>query len=265
MGRFETKKKKKKSGTKGIIPVLCVLALIAAMAVYVIPQVMQGLLGTKEDLPEEQTEVLSVTEPAEGTDVAVTQEPTVSGVNYPMELEGGCLVLENMLEYEGMNPDCGLETGSSIASVILQNVSDKYLSEATLTMELSDGNAVAFYISDLPAGKSAVAFATDNTQLKQGVVCTDVYCEAAWKPMAETESDVVSVSVDGITMTIKNNTAREIPALTIYYRDIFDEPYFGGKSYQCNVNNLPANGTAAVEALDSILGLIEVVRVEVRE
>lgn len=74
-----------------------------------------------------------------------------------------------------------------------------------------------------------------------------------------------SECTDGTTVTITNNTAQGIPVLTVYCRDPFGEEYFGGKAYEYTVNNLSVNGTVTVEALDSILGLPEVVRIAVRE
>lgn len=260
MGKFETKKKKKKSGAKTAALILGILALAAVMVLFVMPRILYRLSGEAEELPEEQTVQTEIS--GENAAAESIAEMSASGVEYPVKLENGQLVLENLFQYEGINPDCGLESGRNTAAVTLRNVSDAYLSEAALTLELSDGRTAEFYVTDLPAGKAVNAFAADNAQLEGEVLCVDVRCEASWEPMEETIPEAVSYAVDGITIAITNNTAQEIPELRVYCRDLFGDAYFGGKTQEYTVNNVPANGTVTVEAQSSLMGLIEVVRVE---
>ena len=244
--------------------ILGTLALVAAMALCVMPQVLYRLSGEAEEMPVDQTEdTVAVTET--GTVAEVVVVPTVSSVTYPVELEGGRLTLENLFEFEGINPDCNYEPGESIASVTLRNSSEAYLTEAKLTLLLADGGTIEYLVTDLPAGKSAMAFALDNFQWREDTVCVEVSCSAVWDEDFSGIPDEVTVSAEGTTVTITNNTAQDIPALTVYCRDPFIEEYFGGKAYEYTVNNLFANGQATVEALDCIMGQAEVVRIAIHE
>jgi len=260
MGKY-VKKKEKKSRGKAVVLILCGLVLAAFLVLHVMPRVLYYLSGEEETPVTEQIGELEA--PAEPV---LTEGPTemVPGVEYPVELETG-LILDSLFQFEGLNPDCGMESGSAIASVTLQNVSESFLAQAQLELELADGRIVEFSVTNLPAGKTAMAFALDNAQLGETDVCVNASCTAVWDSAVEAAPEGVSVSAEGTTITITNNTAQDIPELRVYCRDPFDATYFGGKAQEYIVNTLSANGTATVEAQDSILGLIEVVRVEISE
>ena len=266
MGKYEAKKTKRrkkrkarKSGIKTIAVVLGVLILTAVLVLFVMPQVLYRLSGDEDVTATEQVEVVGT------VDLPEITEEQIPSVEYPVELEDGKLILEDLFQFEGMNPDCGMETGGSIASVTVYNASDAFLTEARLSLELADGKVVEFTVTDLPAGKKTMAFALDNTQLTERSVCVAVSGSAKWDNQADTMPQGISVFADGTTLTVTNNTAQEIPVLTVSCRDPFDESYFGGKAQKYIISNIPANGTATVEAQDSILGLPEVVRIAAEE
>lgn len=265
MGKFEKKKtRKKKKAWKGFVIALALAMILSALALFVVPQVLYRLSGEAEEMPVDQIEdTVTVTETVAVAEVVAV--PTVSGVTYPVELEGGRLILENLFEFEGINPDCNYEPGESIASVTLRNTSECYLTEVKLTLLLADGGMIEYLLTDLPAGKTAMAFALDNYQLREDTVCVEAFCSAVWDEDFSGIPDGVTVSAEGTTVTITNNTAQDIPALTVYCRDPFIEEYFGGKAYEYTVNNLFANGQATLEALDCIMGQAEVVRIAIHE
>ena len=258
MGKY-TRKKEKKSGIKIAALIVCGLVLTAVLILYVMPRVLYSLSGEAETQVTEQNELLADTIPAE------TTGETIPGVEYPVELEDGRLILTSLFQFEGLNPDSNMESGNDIASVTLQNVSGDFLAEARLALELADGSTVEFHVTNLPAGREVMAFAVDNTQLDGDWRCVAVSCDAVWSTMAEAMPEAVTAVADGMTITVTNNTAQEILALTVYCRDPLDESYFGGKAQEYIVNNLPANGTVTAEALDSFLGLPEVVCVVIHE
>lgn len=267
MGAFE-KKKKKGSGAMIAAVILTVIVLAAVLVMYILARDMEP--GEPDRLPEETlpktTEQMTQTEePSTGAPTEVTEETAAPGADYPAELEDGRLILESLFQFDGMNPDCNMENGSSIAAVILENASEEFLLEARLELELADGTAVEFFVTNLPAGKKTMAFSVDNTMLDEDAVCVNVSCDAVWGKTAEAMPETVSVSVDGTAITVRNLTDQEIPALTVYCRDPFNESYFGGKTQEYTINNLSANGTVTVQALESIMGLTEVVRIVIHE
>ena len=255
MGKYEKTRKKKSGAKRGLIPVLLLL-LVVLLGLFVMPQVLYRISGEAETVT-----TMEATEVQTGETGAAAA--AVPAVQFPLELENGALTIESLFQYDGINPDCGNEEGKNIASITVKNTSGKYLAEAKIELELGDGTQASFVISHLPAGKSAMAFATDNTAMDSSDICVNADCTALWLEVAELLPETVTVSLDGTTITLKNNTAQEIPELIIYCRSPFDEEYFGGIAYEYTVNNLPANGTTTVEALDCILGLAEVVRIAV--
>lgn len=255
--RTENKKPKKH------FPVIAIflVVILALAAVFLLPRDTSGdvsdpVAGTgQQALPTREQPAIS-TEPVE------TQQLTV---DFPLTLEDGKLEVENIFQYEGINPDCDFEDGTDVASIMLKNLSEDYLAEAKITLELVDGTALNFVVNDLPAGKTVMAFSVDNTSVEADVECVSAVCTASWDSELVALPDAVSVSVDGVAITVTNNTDQDISELVIYCRCPLDEDYFGGLAYPYTINDLSANGSATVEAWDCILGMAEVVRIAVNQ
>lgn len=243
------------------------LILVMAMIVALLP-VMAGCAndqnpeGTEVGTTAQQTEPR--TEPATAADTQPA-ENLLPALEYPLMLENGKLKIENLFQYEGLNPDCGLEDGKDVASIMLRNLSGEYLEKADITLTLVDGTVVNFTVNDLPAGKTVMAFSVDNTPAEENASCADASCTASWSSETVLLPEGIGVAVDGVTITVTNNTGSDISELVIYCRCPLDEEYFGGIAYQYTINDLPANESATVEAWDCILGMAEVVRIAVNQ
>lgn len=241
--------------------VVTVVVLAALLAVFVMPQVLYGA-------PEETTGPKNGTTVPPETTTAPQQQTVPAGaeMELPLELENGALVVKSLFQYDGINPDCENQEAKDIASITLTNSSGSWLRSAQITLTLSDGTRVPFLVTDLPAGSSALAFAADNAAMAANAAIVDVTCEAEWDETADPLPEGISVSVDGVAITLTNRTGQQIPQLTVTCRMPMSEAeYFGGISYEYTVNDLPADGTVTVEAWDCILGMTEVVRVAVNQ
>lgn len=247
----------KKRPGRVVLAAVLILAVVAALAAaYVVflhpgdkPDVGEGTaLGQTQNVTE------NVTEPA-------TEKETLPALEYPLILEDGKLEITNLFQYEGMNPDCNLEEGKNVASVMLKNTSNAYLEEAHITLTLVDGTELNFTVTDLPAGRTVMAFEVSNIAAEENARCADVVCSASWAEGIVALPEDISVAVDGVCVTVTNNTGHDISQLVIYCRCPLDEDYFGGIAYQYTINDLPANENATIEAWDCILGIAEVVRV----
>ena len=216
---------------------------------------------TGQETKPEQTQTGNATGSVTGQETKPAQ--TLPALEYPLILEDGKLEIENLFQYEGMNPDCDYEEGKDVASLMLRNISDAYLEEADITLTLVDGTVVRFHVDDLPAGKTAMVFERSNASAEENAACADAVCTASWSGKIKVLPEDLPVSVDGVTVTVTNSTGHDISELVIYCRCPMDEEYFGGIAYQYIINNLPANESATVEAGDCILGMTEVVRIAV--
>lgn len=184
-------------------------------------------------------------------------------LSFPLTLAEGKLELGNLFSATGINPDDGNREGADIAAISLTNTEAVMLAGADITAVLEDGTELRFRIADLPAGKTAMAFSTESSPLPGGAVCVDVICEAVWYETAQTMPQGVSAAAEGMMVTITNHTARDIPELIVYCRTPLGEEYFGGIVYEYPVTDLPANGSTTILAADCIMGMAEVVRIEI--
>lgn len=279
MGKFEKKKAKSR------LP----LAVIGVVTLAVLALVMLPRIGGESgrDLPNPETLPAGhpsaastetpgnpgseeIVETAPAPTAASIPEPeetspiSIPEVSWPVPVEDGKLEIGNLFQSTGFNPDFGNEDGKDIATLTLTNTSELLLTEAKITVKLADSTEITFLATHLPAGKTALVFSVDNTTLEDGAVCVDITCEAAWDEMSLAMPTGVTASADGMTVTVDNNTAKDIPELIIYCRTPLGEEYFGGIAYAYTIYDLPANGSITLEAEDCIMGLAEVVRIEIK-
>ena len=270
MGKYENKnpaatgakkqqKRQQKTSTQIVLVVVLSVFLAALLMMFVVPQMLYRFSGQESD-PE-----LDVTEEAEEPEETlpeITYSPE-DVLNFPAMLEDGKLEIESLFSFSGINPDSGNQEGDDLATITLKNTSDTYMEQAVIQATLLDGTECTFVATDLPAGKSTMAFATGNTFLAPENSCVVLSCEASFTELEPW--DQLSVSTVGTTVTLENNSGEDLTNIDVYCRDVFGESYFGGITYKHTISNLPANQTATVDVTDSLLGMVEVVRIAINE
>lgn len=263
MAKYLKKKEKKKPKAWRIVLLVVLVIALAAFAVFVMPRLLYSLSGGGEDTTPEQTDTRSA---LSGTDAPEpTLEPSVSTVQFPLSVDNGRLEIGSLFQFSGINPDCGNREGTDVAAIELKNVSDTYLAEAKLLLTLADGVRLNFLVRDLPAGKSVMAFSTENLSLPADAACQEARCEAVYDAAAQAEYPGLSVSAAGTLVTLTNTSGEDLFEIVVYCRSTLGEDSFGGITYQYTVNNLPAGESTAVDAVDCILGMAEVVRIAVND
>lgn len=191
--------------------------------------------------------------------------PIEKEIAFPLSLEDGKLEIDSLFQFDGINPDCDNQEDGNIASISLTNHSDNYLESAEIEIYSNSGKKLQFVVKDIPAGKKAMAFATDNTTVETDESYGDVTCEVIFNEEASINEEKVSFSVEGTQITLKNKTNVKLNNLVVYCHSTLGDQYFGGITYIYNINELAENETIAIDATDCILGLAEVVRIEVDE
>lgn len=259
MGKFE-QKKKQPVGLLAAAAVLLVI-VVAGIVLFVLPQVAE-----KE--PKEETAASTSSRQTEPQSAETTAQEsplsTAPALEFPISLAEGKLTLESLFQFDGFNPDSDNAEGKNIASILLRNVSEEYLTEAHITVKLADGTELGFTVTELPAGKSVMAFSVENQSIAADAVCIDAACEPAFNSEADA-ADKVTAEVNGLQITLTNNTDATLEEIVVYCRCPFGEDYFGGIAYRYTVNDLPAGESTTVDAVDCILGMAEVVRIAVNE
>lgn len=254
MGKYQ---KKKKSVLPAVLAgILIVLALGAALWFFLPRDEQQVPAQTTGNAAENMQPVHTTA--AAATQPTATAVPTLS---FPMTLEGGNLELQSLFQFTGINPDAANQECTDVASIQLANTSDRHLNQAKITLTLSDGTALNFTVTDLPAGTSAMAFSTENTAIGSSPSCVDAVCQTEFAQNDALSEEQVSASVNGVTVTLTNHTGEDLSNLVVSCRSPFGESYFGGIAYSYTVQTLPAYGSTTVDAWDCILGLAEVVRI----
>ena len=219
----------------------------------------ETIAPTVQTEPEQTEEVTFPTAPEQ---TAPTEPTETVPELFPMELEGGRLTAHSLFPYSGMNPDANLAFGEDIAGLQLTNTSDEHMALAELTAVLEDGTELCFRVEDLPPGMSAMVFDPAQTALAGDLSCVDLYGFAEFEedPM---QPELVAVSIDGIAITLKNVSGRDLTDLRIACHGLLDGSCFGGTTYIYDVASLPAGAVTVINAVDCILGETRVVRVEI--
>lgn len=239
------KNEKKRKAAGRIALVAGAVVVVVLLALFVMPRALYRLRG--ED----------------AADVSAADDQLM--VTFPMDVEGGKLRVENLVPFDGWNPDSGDQSGTNIAAIVVTNLSDTYLARGDIAITTDDGQTLHFILTDVPAGASVMAFDTDNATVGMDTVCGALTCQAQFDDAASLMADGVAVSVTGSHITLENNTEKDIANLVVYCHGLLGDQYFGGITYTYTVDNLAAGGTAGLDADDCALGLVEVVRVTANE
>ena len=181
-------------------------------------------------------------------------------IDFPYPLEGGKLVVNSLFQASIENPDCNNEIGENTASLEIVNQSDEYCDEAEISVKMQDGSQYTFKIFDVPAGKSVWAFDLGNQTLAQEGQCKKIDSTATFAEMPEVPEGIEYETNDTV-ITIRNQSEQNIENLSMYYHCLFDEAYYGGKSYCKNIKSLPAGQAVQLQTDECYMGTAEVVKI----
>lgn len=235
------------------LPFLLILALCLTGCAQ--PQGGTPTDGSAETTAPETT--APVTEPSAEVP---TEEPTQPQLAFPEDLGSG-LQADSLILYSGPNPDNDWEEGTNIGTLNLTNSGSAYLVSAILTATMSDGSELHFTITDLPAGKSCMAFEVENGTIPQGVYCVTISCVPEFAEDAGIGPEQVAAEAQGMQVTLTNLTDSDIGPLSVRCRCMLEGTYFGGIASVLPVGSIPAGESAELFAVDCFLGDAEVVRI----
>lgn len=254
MGRYEREQKKH---SRKWIWIIGLLIFAGLLVLFVMPQILYRM-NHEESLQETEAQYQAAETLLSAEDSPAGHEMENITV-FPAMLDEGNIEVESLFQFSGVNPDAGNQDVTDVASIVVTNTSDKYLREATVTATLASGAEMSFVVCDMPAGTSAMAFSIHNDNLLETDVCVSLTATADFETLPV--QNYADISVDGTTVTVTNTSSEELNEIDVYYRDVFGEKYFGGKTYIYTIEQLSAGESTAFTAEESLLGVIEVVRV----
>ena len=235
-------------------------------------------MGTEPELSTEpvqtepvQTEPAMTAEPAQ-TEPAETEPepeqtvaPTEAPQVFPVLLEDGMLTVQSIFQYSGMNPDADLAFGENIAGLQIVNTSEYHLALAELAAVLDDGTILSFRVEDVAPGMGVMAFSLEHGSVVDPDRCVEVYGYADFEDGDPLRGDLVEIRVDGIAITVTNVSGMDLTELDIICHGILDGNAFGGRTYTYRITSLASGAGTTVYAMDCILGMTQVTRVELSE
>ncbi len=192
--------------------------------------------------------------------IGIGSKMSQKAIEFPYELEGGKLVVNSLFQASIENPDCNNEIGENTASLEIVNQSDEYCDEAEISVKMQDGSQYTFKIFDVPAGKSVWTFDLGNQTLAQDGQCKKIDSTATFAEMPGVP-DGIEYEANDTVITIRNRSEQNIDNLSMYYHCLFDEVYYGGKSYCKNIKSLPAGQAVQLQTDECYMGTAEVVKI----
>lgn len=173
----------------------------------------------------------------------------------------GRLVIESLFQLSSINPDCNDEMGEDVASLQIENASDEYLKSADIQVLLHDGTEFKFHMEDVPAGKKVLAFELENQVYDKKSGVKDITVEAEYSAEASLMEGQVSASVDEAGLKLENTSGEALQNLTVKYHCLFEEMYYGGRSYAKTIESLAPGESTVVDTSECYLGEAAVVSI----
>ena len=230
----------------------------------VTPQTDQPFSDTSAD--EKTSGQSGASAPAQSGSVSdgkTDADPKYPEVTFPVQLISGRLEISSVFQFTGVNPDCGGETGSNIAAIQVRNISGRHLTEARITLTLTDRSRVEFRVKDLPDGESAMIFSPENISMNSHSVFMKAHSKAEFAEEPPLEAERVQTQVNGRMVTVTNQTDRPLKNVTVYCHCVLGGDCFGGLTYAYRIAEIPARGSRTVDAADCFQGKPEVVRIQI--
>ncbi|MGM9637441.1 MAG: hypothetical protein ACI3YK_05575 [Eubacteriales bacterium] len=241
--------------------------LAVLLAILMLLTLSSACKSKSSDGTDDSVQETTTTDRDNGTvvssDETTDSSPAVKQpITIPCLLEDGKLQVSSLFQFTGMNPDADGQMGENIATLELVNNSDEYLSEAEISVVLSDGTTLQFAVTDLPSGKTVWAFEKLCGTCPDGTPdISSITCTADFADTVPAFPDGLIVNAEDIALSLTNTGTADLTNLTVCCHCNFSDVYFGGITYAYTVDRIPAGETVTVTAVDCFLGEAEVVRI----
>ena len=90
----------------------------------------------------------------------------------------------------------------------------------------------------------------------------EIRCETTYRDGAGLVPDKVKAAAEGTNITLTNVSGETLTGLAVRCHNVLEGVYFGGTSYTYPVTEIAADGSAAVAAVDCVLGDVGIARVD---
>ena len=141
--------------------------------------------------------------------------------------------------FSGQFPEDGTDTlVENVAAVLVTNTSDSFLEFATLTFDI-DGNLATFIVTGLPVGRSAWVLEQNRMTASHRSTLNYLDCVSSVRDDVISETDLVTITSDGNTLTARNNSTETLTDVCVYYKVRHEDGnFFGGITYLVSFGDL---------------------------
>ena len=197
-----------------------------------------------------------------------TPDKTMTTVSLPHTMGKTMLQVISVGRYSGYYTEDGSNTSvTDVVAVVVQNVSSKFIRNATVTGVGSDGKEYKFPFTCLPAGRSVLILESSKSTLpsnqKISALATGV---VETSDAAELHADKVKITFENGNFNVKNLTDKNFSAVYIRYKSYTSgNVYMGGVTYSATVENLSAHSEKQCKPLNFYDGYSEILMVHIAE
>lgn len=183
-------------------------------------------------------------------------------VQFPYELEDGKVEVLSLFQSSISNPDSDGSYVENLASLEVVNRSEEHLQEATIVITLDDGEKLTFVLEEVPAGKTVWAFEVNNKCYKTEQKSRKVECEATFTEKTILLEEQLCVEAEDTLVSVTNISNEILENLELEFHCLFDEVYYGGKTYKYQIDTIKVEEKASMDVWECYLGIAEIVKIK---
>ena len=141
------------------------------------------------------------------------------------------------------------EAVSNVAAMLVANTGSEFLDLATVTYD-AGGQTATFVVTGLPPGEKAWVLESNRMILADGIEFRLRDCATTFRPDAVTQTDLLSVTPQGDTLTVENTSDRTLENVCVYYKVYHtDGNYLGGITYMLSFGTLKPGESARKQSV----------------
>lgn len=176
--------------------------------------------------------------------------------------DSGRLELLGSIEYEGPNFEESSMTNGIYTLLKVRNISNLFLRNAKIEVEVNQSEKMVLMIDSLPAGETVAVIGQGHESYSENDIYKVISCESVYEkaPIAEKEGLEVSYKEGNIYLT--NRSGQKMNGITCRYKGRIDEMLFGGITYEFKVDSLSAGEVFETANRNFLVDNIQIIEIK---
>lgn len=196
-----------------------------------------------------------------------TNDPSSDGENSKVEksteeFDKGRLKLVGSVEYEGPDFENGTMENQVHTLLKIQNISESFLRNAVIEVEVNKTEKMQLVIDSLPAGETVMAIGHGYDSFAEQDVFKVISCESSYEEQVTSEKEGVTVTFENGKIQIQNQSAEDYSGLILRYKGKVGNLLMGGNTYELTVDSLAPGSSYEADSQCFLAESIQVVEFE---